>query len=388
MSDERGAIDLLRRLVEAESVNPPGRTLGPAGILEARLTGRGLAPRVVAADPNKPNLVATITRGSGPHLVLNAHLDTIAPGDVAAWSCPPFALTERDGRLAGLGTGNMKAAAAAITIAFERLAEAHAAWSGRVTLTLVADECVFGPDGAAHLLAGEPALAGDMLICGEGPGSMALGVAEKGLMWVRLRAVGPVGQGMLARRGSSAIARLARALAEVDGWNDLRAAPPLASLDHGGNAEGMRLSANIGRIEGGGFISQAASEAVGEIDVRIPPGMTRAAIADRFDALCVDAGLDWTEIKGWEPNWSDPASSVARAVRDAAARVRGVPPPDVARLPASDASRWRRLGVPAVCFGPQAELASGIDDYVHKQDFLDCIAIYEHAALALLQTAE
>ena len=64
--------------------------------------------------------------------------------------------------------------------------------------------------------------------------------------------------------------------------------------------------------------------------------------------------------------------------------VRGKPPALVVRLPASDASRWRRAGVQAVCFGPQPLLASGIDDFVYRKDFLDCAKIYAIAALDYL----
>jgi succinyl-diaminopimelate desuccinylase len=57
----------------------------------------------------------------------------------------------------------------------------------------------------------------------------------------------------------------------------------------------------------------------------------------------------------------------------------------VVRLPASDASRWRALGVPAICYGPQLELASGIDDYVHEQDLIGCAKIYALSALSYLK---
>lgn len=387
-AEAQAAIALLRRMVEADSVNPPGPTAGPAEAAKAVLEGAGIAVEVAAADPRKPNLVARLANGAGRHVVLNAHLDTVPPGDPAAWTVPPFALTEKGGRLYGLGAGNMKAAAAAMVLSVIRLHRARSAWRGTVSLTLVADECVFGPHGAAHLLATRPDLRGDLLICGEGPGNMRLAVAEKGLMWVRLTARGRVGQGMLTTKGSSAPARLARALAEIDGWNEIAVAPPLPSLDHPGNAEGSRLSANIGRISGGGGFSPAVSEAVADVDFRLPPGLSRAAIAQRLDALGKDGRLSWAEIKGWEPNWSDPDSPPGRAVRQAAAAVRGEAPADVTRLPASDASRWRALGVPAVCFGPQPELASGVDDYVSRADFLDCIPIYAGAAAHGCQTAE
>jgi succinyl-diaminopimelate desuccinylase len=380
------AVALLRDLVRAGSVNPPGDTTAPARVAMAAL--EGLPVEVVAARAEKPNLVARLENGEGPAVHLNAHLDTVPPGDAAAWSVPVLDLTEREGRLHGLGTGNMKGAAAAMILALRRLDAARGAWRGSAVLSLVADECVFGPDGAAHLLAARPEVRGDALICGEGPGGMNLAVAEKGLMWVRLTARGRVGQGMLTEAGGSAPARLARALTEIDGWNRWRVAPPLRSLDHDANREGMRLSANMGRIAGGAGFSQAVSEAVADIDLRLPPGLSRAEVGARLDALCEGGGLSWEEVKGWEANWSDPLCAPARAVRETAGRVRGAAPADVTRLPASDASRWRTLGVPAVCYGPQPDLASGVDDHVRRDDLLDCVAVYAGAVAHLSQTAE
>lgn len=64
--------------------------------------------------------------------------------------------------------------------------------------------------------------------------------------------------------------------------------------------------------------------------------------------------------------------------------MRGARPDAVVRLPASDGSRWRARGIPAICFGPQPLLASGIDDYVEEQDVVDCAKIHAMAALGYL----
>ncbi len=374
------ATALLRAVVQADSINPPGDTT--RAVLAALDALHGMNAEVIAIDPAKPNIVVRLDNGPGPVVHLNAHLDTVPPGDLSAWTVPVHDLTEAGPRLCGLGTGNMKGAAAAMIMALRRLDLARDQWRGTTILSLVADECVFGPDGAAHLLTARPDLRGDHLICGEGPGAMNLAVAEKGLMWVRLAAAGRVGQGMLTTRGSAATARLAAALTVIDRWNDLRVTPPLPSLNHATNAEGTRLSANIGRIAGGQGFSPAVSQAEADIDLRLPPGLTLPEVAARLDALCSE-GLSWHLVKGWDANWSDPAAIVAEAVRQMAITVRGSVPADVTRLPASDAARWRALGVPAVCYGPQPELASGVDDYVLRQDFLDCIAIYAGAVAHL-----
>jgi succinyl-diaminopimelate desuccinylase len=100
-------------------------------------------------------------------------------------------------------------------------------------------------------------------------------------------------------------------------------------------------------------------------------------------ALCGEA-IAVRRIKGWDANWTPPADPLPLAVAAAARVARGRDSPPVVRLPASDASRWRARGVPAVCFGPQPLLASGVDDYVEEQDVVDCAAIYARAAIAWL----
>ena len=388
VAEHSGAVlALCADMVAAVSINPPGDVTGPAAVLQDWFAARNLPVEVFAPVATKPNLIVSIDSGRpGPHLVLNGHLDTIAPGDSANWSVPVHEMTERNGRLYGLGIGNMKAGVVALAFATLYLAENRSLWCGRLSFTAVADETVFGPDGAEALLAARPDLRGDALICAEGPGSMGLALAEKGLLWVRLEASAAPAQGMIGQAGDSAIARLARVLVDIDTLNHQQFTPPEALTGLAAGEHGLRLSANVGTITGGRFISQRAESAVAEVDFRLPPGLSIAAIEAKLDRLValVD-GVRWSRIKGWEANWTLPTDPVCQAIAAACTRVRGNSPAPVVRLPASDASRWRALGVPAVCFGPQAELVSGVDDYVEKADLLDCVAIYALGAMAFLQ---
>ncbi|CAN7359331.1 M20/M25/M40 family metallo-hydrolase [Rhizobium sp. LjRoot30] len=378
-------VDLCARLVEARSPQPVGDTTAPVTVIKAFLEQAGLQPRIVAAMPNKPNLVCSFEgTQAGPHLVLNGHLDTLNAGDEAAWTVPVFQMARNAGRLTGLGIGNMKAGSAALAMAFVGLYQQRSRLHGRITLTLVADEVVFGPHGAAFLLDNEPDLTGDLLINAEGPGFMNLAVAEKGLLWVAVEASAPAGQGMLTRAGASATARLARFLTIVDAWNEERVAPPAGMEDLAEGQHGLRLSVNAGTLQAAGFVSQVATSATAEIDFRVPPGMTIEAIEERLN---IEAGriggIEVRRIKGWNPNWTAIDHPLCRTVRAASESVRGKPPLSVVRLPASDAARWRARGVPAVCYGPQAELASGLDDYVFEDDVVDCAAVYMAAGLGL-----
>jgi len=68
----------------------------------------GFRCEVIPLDnaPNKANLIATLGTGSGG-LVLSGHTDTV-PFNEARWNVDPLALTERDNRLYGLGSTDMK----------------------------------------------------------------------------------------------------------------------------------------------------------------------------------------------------------------------------------------------------------------------------------------
>jgi succinyl-diaminopimelate desuccinylase len=384
-------VALCRALVAAPSVNPPGDTSAAAAIVLEYLARHGVEARLEHVALSMPNVVATVHgSGPGPHLVLNVHLDTMPAGDESRWSVPRFELTERDGRLYGLGMGNMKGAVAAMCLATVLLERSRDDWPGRVTFTAVADECVFGDNGAAFLLAGYPELAGDALLCGEGPGWMRLGVAEKGVAWFELTAAGSGGHASNAAAGTSAISRLARIVLELEELNSLTASPPtgLEPLASVGGQDPFRLSVNVGTIRGGSFVSQIPTSASAEVDLRIPPGMTVSRVDELLASrVAATEGVSLRRIRAWEPNWTVPDSPIVQAVAAAATAVRGRASRSAIRLPASDASRWRARDVPAVCFGPQPTLSAGVDDYALERDVLHCAEIYVRAAISYLRSA-
>jgi succinyl-diaminopimelate desuccinylase len=380
-------IDLCAKLVAAPSVNPPGDTTRVAHIVREYLIAAGIDIEMLAVDATAPNVIGTANgRAPGRHVLFNAHMDTMEPGRESDWSVPIFELTRKDGRLYGLGLGNMKGALAAMCLATVQLARYRDAWSGRLTMTAVSDEVMFGERGTAAMLRARSDLVGQALISGEGPGYMALAVAEKGLLWLDIETSAPGGHSSRAQRGGTAITELAAALERLDALNDLYAQAPaeLAGLDPGKDHVGLRVSFNVGKIEGGTLRGQIARHAKAEADVRLPPGMSIEALLAR--ARTIIAGFPNTTIKavkGWEANWTGLTDDVTRAVSNASRAIRGQLPANVVRLPASDAMRWRALGVPAVCYGPQPTLSAGCDDYVVEQELVDCAKVYAHSALTL-----
>jgi succinyl-diaminopimelate desuccinylase len=381
--------DLCGRLVAAASINPPGRTTEVAQVVRRFLAHHQVTTEVIAADDEAPNVVGQIDAGgSRPHVVFNAHMDTMEAGDETAWTVPVMSLTRRDGRLYGLGMGNMKGALAALCVATAVLNRHRHAWRGRLSMTAVSDEVMFGERGTVFLLRARPDLAGDYLICGEGPGFMGIAAAEKGLLWLDIEVRAPGGHSSRALAGETAVMKLAALLARLDALNDIYATvpPELAGITGGDGNLGLRLSLNAGTITAGTVRSQVATRARAQLDLRLPPGIGTQECEHRIRAMCAgDPSVGIEVVKAWDANWTALDHPLVRELSAAAQAVRSAPADFVVRLPGSDARRWRDLGVPAVCYGPQPTLSAGIDDYAEEQDVIDCAKIYASTALAMLR---
>ena len=384
-------IELCGRLVATPSMNPPGETVETAKVVRAFLEGNGLVCETVACDPRAPNLIATNGTGDrGRHVVFNAHMDTMQAGDETRWTVPPLELTRRDGRLYGLGMGNMKGALSAMCLATAVINRHADRIAGRLTMTAVCDEVMFGERGAVHLVAARPDVLGDFLISGEGPGFMEVAPAEKGLLWLDIETRSDGGHSSRALKGETAMAKLAALLSRIDAINETFATipPEIQGIVGGEGNLGLRVSLNAGTVAAGGVRSLIATRARAEIDVRLPPGVTTASIAARVrEAAAGDPNVTVIEIKSWDANFTALDNPVVEAVAAAAGRVRGKRPNFVVRLPGSDARQWRNRGVPAVCYGPQPELSAGVDDYCNEQDVVDCAKVYARAAINLMASA-
>jgi len=136
------AATLTRALVQVPSVTPDaGAALD---LVQGWLEPRGFACRrlVFEADgtPDVDNLFARIGTGS-PHFCFAGHLDVVPPGDVAAWSVPPFSAEIENGRLIGRGAEDMKGGVAAFLAAvIARVDADHHESAGSISLLLTGDE--------------------------------------------------------------------------------------------------------------------------------------------------------------------------------------------------------------------------------------------------------
>ena len=105
--------EMLGRLVAEPSVSSTSPEIDRSNLrvvehLANWLDGLGFTTELMRLPdaPNKANLIATLGAGEGG-LVLAGHTDTV-PYDETRWQTDPFSMIERDDRLYGLGTCDMK----------------------------------------------------------------------------------------------------------------------------------------------------------------------------------------------------------------------------------------------------------------------------------------
>lgn len=103
------AIDLLSKLIQINTTNPPGNELTAARFLQTYARQSELDSEIIETAPKRANLLVRLP-GSSPNLpplVFLSHLDVV-PADPAAWQVPPFSGQIQDGYIWGRGAVDTK----------------------------------------------------------------------------------------------------------------------------------------------------------------------------------------------------------------------------------------------------------------------------------------
>ncbi len=229
------AVELLSELIRLDTSNPPGNERPAQELLAAHLADAGFECELLAADPERPNLVARLPgETAGQTLCLLGHVDTV-PADPSEWSFGPWSGDVIDGVVQGRGAQDMKCQVAAEVAAVAALA--RAGWRparGELKLVATADEERGAEIGAAWLCAEHPEAVRADLVVNEGGGySFELGgrrfyplcVGEKGVNRLVLRARGVAGHGSIPGLGDNALLKLAPALVRFEDQPPLEPTP-------------------------------------------------------------------------------------------------------------------------------------------------------------------
>ena len=265
--------EMLARLVAEPSVSCSNKAFdqtnaGVCAALATWLEDLGFVCEIVAitAQPGKCNLIATLGRGRGG-IVLAGHTDTV-PYDDQRWRQDPFRVTERDGRLYGLGICDMKGF-------FPLAIEAARAFAGNklsapITVLATADE-ESTMSGARQLVElGRPKAR--YAVIGE-PTTLQPIYAHKGMMMLAIHLRGRSGHSSNPNLGVNALEAMHGVMTVLLAFR--------AELAERYRHPGFALSIptmNLGCIHGGDSPNRICAQAELQIDLRMVPGMDTLAI--------------------------------------------------------------------------------------------------------------
>ncbi|WP_039917039.1 acetylornithine deacetylase [Cellvibrio mixtus] len=290
--DSKRYIDHLQQLVALPSVSCglPEWDMSNQKVIDYLATvfgDLGFNTRVVPlGDSGKSNLIASRGTGAGG-LVLAGHSDTV-PYDADRWQSDPFTLTERDGKLYGLGATDMKGFFPVIIEAVKPYLDKP--FKHPLIVLATADE--------ESSMSGARALAQDGIagfkpryaVIGEPTGLVPIR-AHKGIMMEAIRVRGKSGHSSNPALGNNALEAMNQVMNTL---LQLRGELQLQYRDPGFAVQTPTL--NLGCIHGGDGANRICAECELHFDLRLLPGMDndelRQVIAQRLTPIAETSGTD------------------------------------------------------------------------------------------------
>ena len=348
----------LQQLVASPSVSAtnPKLDMGNRGVIDllaAWLDTLGFSTEImpIPEQPNKANLIATLGSGDGG-LVLAGHTDTV-PYDDNRWQSDPFTLSERDNRLYGLGSTDMKgffplAIEAAKSFADKPLQQP-------LIILATADEETSMSGARALVKAGMPKAR--YAVIGEPTGLKPIRM-HKGMMMESLRITGQAGHSSNPAYGASALEAMHSAISEIlklrgefqQRYKNPGFAVPVPTL-------------NLGCIHGGDNPNRICGHAELQFDLRPLPGMPmddlREELNRRLQGAVSDEKIrvEMHSLIGGVEAFEEPANSELVKVAE---KLTGHSAESVAF--ATEAPFLQKLGMQTIVLGP------GDIDQAHQPD--------------------
>jgi acetylornithine deacetylase len=322
----------------------------------------------VNSDGSKANLIGTL--GSGPGgLVLAGHSDTV-PFDEGLWKSNPLAITERDDRLYGLGSTDMKGffpLAIAAAAAFK-----DANLKQPLIILATADE-ESSMDGARALVeAGRPKARA--AIIGEPTGLIPVRM-HKGIMMESIRVTGAAGHSSNPDLGQNALEGMHTVIGDLMAFRH-----QLKEKYSDDLFEVAYPTLNLGCIHGGDSPNRICGSAELHFDLRMTPrgdnATARAQINERMTKLGeeLSLGIEMLPlIKSIEPFEQARDCELIRV----AEKLTGHQAQAVAF--ATEAPFMQQLGMETIVMGPGSiDRAHQPDEYLELEQIGPCIALLQN----------
>ena len=367
------SVDMIRTLVGFPTVSRDSN-LDLIHFVRDRLAAVGADARLTYNDERtKANLFATLGPRNAPGIMLSGHTDVV-PVDGQAWTTDPFEVVERDGRLYGRGTADMKSFIAVVLA----LAPEFAARGLKTPLHFAFsyDE-ELGCIGVGRLIA-DLAHAGikpQSCIVGE-PTLMRPVIAHKGKKGFRCAVRGYACHSAYAPAGVNAVEAAAEAVAYLKSM-------ARRHRDHGPYDRGFDVAhttVHTGVMRGGTALNIVPHECTFDFEFRHLPGDDPDALLAEFTAYLEtrlvpemravhpDTGFSIVPLSVLPALDNGPEGEVVGLAQELSGN------DDFGKVSfGTEGSQFQRAGIPAVVCGPGSiEQAHKPDEYVELDQIVKC----------------
>lgn len=282
------------------------------------LAGFGVAcERVYNPERSKANLFASIGPVDTPGIVLSGHTDVV-PVDGQPWTVPPFALTERDGKLFGRGTADMKGYIACVLALVPALVEAPLRMPVHIALSYDEEVGCLGVRSLLAVLEQRP-VKPMLCIIGE-PTELKPVLGHKGKLAMRCDVHGEACHSAYAPYGVNAIEHAADLINELGhigqrlrAIQDPRFDPPFSTVQ-------------TGVISGGKALNIVPADCQFDFEVRALPSQDPAEVAEalkayaaqqvlpRMQAVSAQSAIRFTALSAYPGLVTDERSQAAQLI--------------------------------------------------------------------------
>ena len=269
------------------------------------------------AERSKANLYARIGPGGAGGVMLSGHSDVV-PVDGQSWSVPPFQLSERDGRLYGRGTADMKGFIACMLASLPRFLAAPLRLPLHIAISYDEEVGCLGVRSLVERLRASPERPAICLI-GE-PTEMRPVLGHKGKLAMRCEVHGAACHSAYAPQGVNAIEYAAKLIGRLGEIGERLAAPER----HDGRFDPPYSTVQTGVIQGGRALNIVPAECRFDFEMRALPAddpqQVAAELRDyaerellpRMRAVSATSDIRFSELSSYPGLLTDAASDAAR----------------------------------------------------------------------------
>jgi len=280
---------------------------------------------------NHPSILAYVgnKRPEKFKVIFNAHLDVVSgmPNQ--------FIPTEKDGKLYGRGTNDMKGGGAVEILVFKELAKTL---PYPVALQLVTDEEIGGYDGTQLQI--KNGVHAEFVIAGE-PTDYGINNKAKGIIWMNVKTKGVAAHGAYQWKGESAILKMKKALDAIE-----KEFPALTK-------EEWRTTINIAKLEtSNSTYNKVPDDCVMKLDIRFIPEDWKT-IKQKMEKMFEGMELEFLEFE--PPQITDENNAFVKSLQKATESVIAKPADIIVKHGGSDIRHYNGVQEDGVTFGPIGE---------------------------------